>query len=105
PFYRRTPIMCHRALPGMCQPAEPGKQADQGVKDHQATLDLHGNPGNCEPTDTIPAHRLTAGRTLTGGTAAAGRGQARVLEIGLPTAPETRGGRHESRPSDAPPRR
>ena len=36
-------------------------------------------PGQLRPASALPAHPLTAGRTLTWGTPAAGRGQARVL--------------------------
>src|SRR5215470_15867109 len=86
--------MCHGVLPGHLsrrqnQESRPvkGSKITEPPRARTATSD------NCEPADTTPAHRLTAGRTLTGGTAAAGRGQARVLEIGLPTSPETRGGR------------
>ena len=60
------------------------------VKESKITEPPHictGDPANCEPADTIRAHRRTAGRTLTGGTAPAERGQAGVLKLGLPTPP------------------
>ena len=34
------------------KPAEPGKPASQEVKDHRATLGLHGAPANWEPAST-----------------------------------------------------
>src|SRR5262245_47884259 len=46
--------------------AEPGKPVSQGVKDHLATSDPHGDPTTANRRIPSPAHRLTAGRMLTG---------------------------------------
>src|SRR5215472_272208 len=46
--------------------AEPGKPVSQGVKDHLATSDLHGDPDNRRTGRRQPRpHRLTASRSLT----------------------------------------
>jgi len=71
---------------GMCQDSRAGKLTSQGPKITEPPRICTTTPGNCEPGDTIP-RPLTAGRTLTGGTAAAGRRQATVLEPGLPALP------------------
>src|SRR5262249_39908873 len=68
--------------------AEPTKAHSQEVKDHSAAPHPHGDPANGEP----------------GGTPPGGRGRPRALNPARPTPPQTRGGRHQSRPSDEPPR-
>src|SRR5262249_53528395 len=73
--------------------AEPTKAHSQEVKDHSAAPHPHGDPANGEPTGAIRAHR----RHRTRGTRAGQGAQARP-----PTPPQTRGGRHQSRPSDGP---
>src|SRR5262249_25055287 len=55
-------------------------------------------------TATPPTANRPAPSAPTGGTAPAGSGQAKALKPGPPTPPQTRGGRHQSRPSDEPPR-
>src|SRR5215468_730218 len=46
--------MSPRPTRACAKTAEPGKPARQGIKDHRATPDLHGDPTTCEPADTIP---------------------------------------------------
>jgi len=85
PFNRRTPIGCHGVLTGACaNTLEPTKPHSQGVKDHRAAPNLRGDPANREPAGAIRAHR----RHSTGGTRAV-----QGPQLGLPTPPQTRGGR------------
>ena len=67
PFQRRAPRSCHGVLPGHWPRRQ--SQAGQPVKGSKITQPPRtgtATPGNCEPADTIPAHRLTTGRTPTG---------------------------------------
>jgi len=67
PFQRRAPIGCHGVPTGACaNTAEPTKAHSQGVKDHRATPNLHGDPDNRRTGRRQPRpHRLTASRSLT----------------------------------------
>src|SRR5262249_4493860 len=86
--------------------AEPTKAHSQEVKDHSAAPPKNTKPTHPPHPRTPPPPTATrpAPPAPTGGTAPAGRGQAKALKPGLPTPPQTRGGRHQSRPSDEPPR-
>src|SRR5215469_3230733 len=74
---------------------------------HVPTPQSRLRPTVKEPKITEPPHIFTATPPTanrrppsapTGGTAPAGRGQAKVLKLGLPTPPQRRSGRPESRP-------
>jgi hypothetical protein len=88
------PHRAHATAPhqDMCQDSRTGKLTSHGAEEHSATRTCTTTPGHHPrpPADRRPdAHR---------GTAAAGRVHARVLKPSLPTPPQTRSGRHQSRP-------
>ena len=96
PFNRRATIGCHGVLTGACaNTAEPTNPTANESK-------ITEPPHIC--TATPPTANRPAPSAPTGRTAPAGREQAKGLKLGLPTPPQTRGGRPESRPSDGPAR-
>jgi len=96
PFNRRAPTGCHGVVTGHVP--IPQSRLSPTAKESKIT----------EPPHICTATPPTANRPVpsapTGRTAPAGREQAKGLKLGLPTPPQTRGGRPESRPSDGPAR-
>jgi hypothetical protein len=65
-FQRRAPIMCPGLLPGHLLGQSRQSRRNRQSGGQRSLSHLGSAPDSCEPADTVPAHRLTVSRTLSG---------------------------------------